>query len=199
MSNIRQALAAAAELRGWHRRAEPDIFREEFEANRQRLFDYAARLLLHDRQMAEIAVESTWQFCDDNRAFYDPLGGDFFWWYSRVCWELIVPYLRQNGYFPPSDVREDETPWWSEEDAKLMRINNPKLFRHWQKCVAEAPARNAENDRKRAELESRLPTLPASMRGAITKWLAERTLNEEEGWLVRQGLLLLGHRRMVAA
>ena len=200
MPDIRKALAAAAELRGWHRRAEPDIFREEFEANRQKLLDYAAGLLLGDREMAEIAVEATWQFCDANRAYYDPLGGDFVWWYSRVCWELIVPYLRQNGYFPPprADEREYEEPWWTEEDARLMRLNNPKLFRHWLRCLAEAPALNAKSDQRRAELESRLSTLPTSMRIAVEKWMAWDSLDEEEGRLVRQALLLVGRRRAAA-
>jgi len=197
MSDIRKALAAAAELRGWHRRAEPDIFQEEFEADRQKLLDYAALLLLWDREMAEIAVEATWQFCDSHRAEYDPMGGDFVWWYSRVCFELILPYLHQNGYFPPprANEREDEEPWWTEEGAKLMRINNPKLFKHWQQCVAEAPAHNARYERERAELESLLPTLSASMRGAMEKWMAWGSLNEDEGWLVRQALL----RRRAAA
>ena len=106
--------------------------------------------------------------------------------------------MNAHGYFPPSDLREDETPWWGEESAKRMRINNPEILKHWEECVAEAPAKNARREREHAEMVALIATLPASMRGAMEKWMAWRPLNDEEGWLVRQALLLMGRRRAAA-
>lgn len=160
-----------------------DVFAEHHD----RLLHHVAKLMLHDwREAVKIAeearsrldarraeIEANAARYQDHENYYGVLLGAVCGTFTRVA----VQRRRAFGFDPPEC-----------EEGIQSAVEILGMSEEW------AAAKRAEL----AELAERIETLPAVLREPCRLWLGDEEIPESLGWYVRQGLTLLGRRRVAA-
>ena len=160
-----------------------DVYAEQYHG----LLEHVAKLMLWDwREAAKIAEEARSRLdarraeiearaarYEDHEHYHGVLLGAMSGTFTRVA----VDHQRTLGYIPP------------ECEAGIQSaVENFGMSEEWA----------AKHRAERAELTERIESLPAVLREPCRLWLAHEEIPESLGWYVRQGLTLLGRRRVAA-
>lgn len=93
------------------------------------------------------------------------------WVWNDIRLRLAMDYACANGYHSPGSVAEIEMLYDDDEAGRAA-------------ALAE-----------RAELLTRIETLPTVLRAPAKLWVDDESVPESLGWYVRQALTILGRRR----
>lgn len=160
-----------------------DVYAEQYHG----LLEHVAKLMLWDwREAVKIAeearsrlearraeIEASAARYQDHEHYYGVLLGAVCGTSTRVA----IEHQRALGYIPPEC-----------EEGIRAAIEILEMSEEWA----------AKQRAERAELAERIETLPAVLREPCRLWLDDEEIPESLGWYVRQGLTLLGRRRVAA-